>query len=71
MGHVPADDKLQHAARLRLPVVAAFPQAAAAGSFRSLAQAVTGWPRAEEDGRGFDDFMRRLIHSNHPRAAAA
>ena len=71
MGHVPPDDKLQHAARLRLPVVAAFPGAAAAGSFRRLAQAIAGWPRPEEDGCGFDDFMRRLIHSNRPRAAAA
>lgn len=71
MGHVPPDVKLQHAARLRLPVVAAFPQAAAAGSFRSLAQAIADWPRTEEDGSGFDDFMRRLIHSNRPHAAAA
>lgn len=71
MGHVPPDDKLQHAARLRLPVVAAFPGAAAAGSYRHLAQAIAGWPRAEEDGSGFDDFMRRLIHSNGPRTAAA
>lgn len=71
MGHVPPDDKLQHAARLRLPVVAAFPGAAAAGSFRRLAQAIAGWPRAEEDGCGFDDFMRRLIHSNRLRTAAA
>lgn len=71
MGHVPPDDKLRHAERLQLPVVAAFPDAAAAASFRRLAQAVAGWPRAEEQGRGFDDFMRRLIHSNQPRAAAA
>jgi flagellar biosynthesis protein FlhG len=71
MGHVPPDDKLQQAARLRLPVVAAFPGAAAAASFRSLAQAITGWPQAEEDGSGFDDFMSRLIHSNRPRTAAA
>jgi flagellar biosynthesis protein FlhG len=71
MGHVPPDDKLRHAARLRLPVVAAFPGAAAAASFRRLAQAIAGWPRAEEDGCGLDDFMRRLIHSNRLRAAAA
>jgi hypothetical protein len=51
--------------------VAAFPAAAAAGSFRRLAQAIAGWPRAEEDGSGFDDFMRRLIHSNRPHTAAA
>ncbi len=71
MGHVPPDDKLQAGARLRLPVVAAFPGAAAAGSFRGFAQAIAGWPRAEEDGNGFDDFMRRLLHSNGARTAAA
>ncbi len=71
MGHIPPDDTLQHAARLRLPVVAAFPGAAVAGSFRSLAQSIAAWPRADEDGCGFDDFMRRLIHSNGPRTVAA
>lgn len=71
MGHVPPDDKLQQAARLRLPVVAAFPATAATGSFRRLAQAIAGWPRAEAGGSGFDDFMRRLIHSNCARTAAA
>jgi flagellar biosynthesis protein FlhG len=70
-GHFPVDDKLQHAAQLRLPVVAAFPAAAAAAGFRRLAQAVAAWPRADEEGTGFDDFMRRLIHSNGPRTAAA
>jgi flagellar biosynthesis protein FlhG len=71
MGHIPPDDKLQHAARLQLPVVAAFPAAAAAGRFRRIAQAIAAWPRAEEDGSGFDDFMRRLIHSSRQRTAAA
>jgi flagellar biosynthesis protein FlhG len=71
LGYVPPDDKLQHAARLHLPVVAAFPETAAAASFRNLAQAVAGWPRAEADDNGFDDFMRRFIHSNLARAAAA
>jgi flagellar biosynthesis protein FlhG len=71
MGHIPPDDKLRHAARLRLPVVAAFPSAAVAASFRRLADAITAWPQAEEDGSGFDDFMRRLIHSSRQRTAAA
>ena len=71
MGHVPPDDKLRHAAQLRLPVVAAFPRAAASGSFRSLARAVSAWPRAEDDASGFDGFMRRLIHSSRMRHAAA
>jgi len=71
MGHVPPDDKLHVAARLRLPLVAAFPGAAAAASFRRLAQTIASWPRAEEAGYGFDDFMCRLIHSNRLRSATA
>ena len=71
MGHVPPDDKLQHAARLKLPVVAAFPGAAAARSFRNLARTAAGWPCADQDGCGFDELMRRLIFSNGPRAVAA
>ena len=71
MGHVPADKQLQQAARLRQPVVAAFPKAVAAGSFRSLALAITGWPRAQEEGSGLDAFMRSLIDSSRLRAVAA
>lgn len=71
LGHVPPDDRLQDAARLRLPVVAAFPRADAAGSFRRLAQAIAGWPRTESEGCGFDDFMRRLIHADAVHATAA
>lgn len=71
MGHIPADDQLRQAARLRLPVVAAFPAAAATGSFRNLALAITGWPRAQEGASGLDEFMRRLIDSSRLRAAAA
>ena len=71
MGHVAADEQLRQAARLRLPVVAAFPAAAAAGSFRKLALAVTAWPRAQEDASGLDEFMRRLIDCGSLRAVAA
>jgi flagellar biosynthesis protein FlhG len=71
MGHVPADDQLRQAARLRQPVVAAFPAAAAAGSYRRLALAITGWPHTQEDASGLDEFMRRLIDSSRLRAAAA
>lgn len=70
MGHVPADDRLQQAARLRQPVVAAFPKAAASGSFRNLALAITGWPRAQEDASGLDEFMRRLIDCSRLRPVA-
>lgn len=71
IGHIPADDKLRHAARLRLPVAAAFPGAPAAAGFRRLAQAAARWPHAGEEGSGFDDFMRGLIQSSRARTAAA
>jgi flagellar biosynthesis protein FlhG len=71
MGHVPPDEKLLHAARLRLPVVAAFPGAAAAGSFRTLAQAVAGWPRETDDAPAPDDVTSRFMPSHSPRAVAA
>lgn len=70
MGHVPPDEKLQHAARLRLPVVFAFPGAAAAESFRNLAQTIAGWPRGEDDGCELDDVMGHLVGLNSQRAAA-
>lgn len=70
LGQIPPDEKLRHATRLRLPVVAAFPGAAAAESFRDLAQAIAGWPRTEGAG-GFDEFMHRLLHAQDARAAAA
>ncbi len=71
MGHVPPDEKLLHAARLHLPVVAAFPGAIAANSFRKLAKAIAGWPCAEDDGCDFDDVMSRIIDSNNLRAVGA
>ncbi len=71
IGHVPPDEKLQHAARLGLPVVAAFPAAAAAASFRGLAHAIAAWPRGEDGSGGFGDIMGRVISSNNQRAAAA
>lgn len=71
IGHVPPDEKLQHAARLGLPVVAAFPAAAAAESFRGLAQTIAAWPRGEDGSYGLDDVMGRVIYSNSQRAAAA
>ena len=71
IGHVPPDEKLQHAARLGLPVVSAFPAAAAASSFRGLAQAIAAWPRGEDGIRGLGDIMGRVMTSNNQRAAAA
>jgi MinD-like ATPase involved in chromosome partitioning or flagellar assembly len=61
MGHVPPDEKLQHAARLRLPVVAAFPEAPAAGHFRGMAQAIFGWPISDDAGCGLSDVIGRLV----------
>ena len=71
IGNVPPDEKLQHAARLGLPVVAAFPAAAAAASFRGMAQAIAAWPRGEDGICGLGDIMSRVISSNNQRTAAA
>jgi len=71
MGHVPPDEKLRHAARLRLPVVAAFPAATASVSFRSLAQAITSWPCDGVDTHTFDGVINRAPRLNSLRPVAA
>ncbi len=71
LGHVPIDDKLKHATHLRLPVVAAFPDTPAAIGFRCLAQAISDWPRAAEEGHGFDHVMRQLLSSGQPDLGSA
>ena len=71
LGHVPSDDRLRQAARLRMPVVAAFPDAASAVSLRKLAHSITGWPRTQQDSEGLDGFLRGLIDSGRPQARPA
>lgn len=71
LGHVPSDDRLRQAARLRMPVVAAFPDCASAASLRAMAHAIAGWPRPDQDGGGLDGFMRGLIDTGRPHGAAA
>lgn len=71
LGSVPADEKLRRAARLGVPVVEAFPGAAAAREFRRLAETIAGWPQVEEKGEGFNDFMQCLIHPGQPGAGHA
>lgn len=71
IGHVPPDEKLLHAARLRLPVGTAFPSAAAATSFRSVAHAVANWPRDPYDTGVPNDAMSHFMHSHSLRAVAA
>ncbi len=71
IGHVPPDEKLQHAARLGMPVVTAFPAAASAGSFRGLAQAVAAWPRSEDGIGGLGAIMGRVMTLNNQRAVVA
>ena len=71
LGHVPNDDRLRQAARLRIPVVTAFPDAASAVSLRKLAHSITGWPRTPQDNEGLGGFMRGLIDSGRPLASAA
>jgi len=71
VGHVPRDDKSEHALRLQLPVVNAFPAAASAKRWRLIAQSLAGSPLAEEEALGLDDFMRRVIDRGRLRAAEA
>lgn len=60
-GHVPSDDALARSARLRLPVVAAFPRTAAAEHWRGVARALSAWPATGQACGGFDAFLRRLL----------
>ena len=71
LGHVPSDDRLRQAARLGIPVVAAFPDAASAVSLRRLAYSITGWPRTQQDSEGLDGFLRGLIDAGRPLTPAA
>jgi flagellar biosynthesis protein FlhG len=70
-GNVPADELLERAARLQLPVVTAFPSSASARGFRALARSLAARPRAEDCTGGFEDFMRRLINAGRVLSAPA
>jgi flagellar biosynthesis protein FlhG len=61
MGEVPYEEELRQAARLKQPVVDAFPASDAAAAFRRLAETVDEWPCPREDNSRLDGFMQRLI----------
>ncbi|MBW7903643.1 MAG: AAA family ATPase [Rhodocyclaceae bacterium] len=61
-GHVPLDDALRHAARLGQPVVAAYPESAAAAALRTLADDMLHWPPAENEAGGLEQFVQQLLH---------
>ena len=61
-GHVPQDECLKHAHRLAQPVVAAYPESAAAGALRSIASDILGWPAAECEPGGLEQFVQQLLH---------
>jgi flagellar biosynthesis protein FlhG len=70
MGEVPADATLPRAARLRQPVVDAFPTSEAAAAFRRLAEAMDAWPQPRDDNDRLDRFMRRLLVKSRLTAQA-
>jgi flagellar biosynthesis protein FlhG len=61
-GHVPQDDCLKHAQRLAQPVVAAYPESPAAGALRTIAAEILGWPAAESEPGGLEQFVQQLLH---------
>ncbi|MDQ5918032.1 MAG: flagellar biosynthesis protein FlhG [Pseudomonadota bacterium] len=62
VGHVPLDDALRHAAKLCQPVVAAYPESAAANALRAIAADMLHWPPAEAESGGLEQFVQQLIH---------
>ncbi len=61
-GHVPLDDALRHAAKLCQPVVAAYPESAAAAALRAVAGEMLHWPPAESEAGGLEQFVQQLLH---------
>ncbi|NNM82088.1 MAG: P-loop NTPase [Burkholderiales bacterium] len=64
MGHVPEDDALRHAVRLKKPVLEAFPMSASGSCFRSMADAMLAWPRLHREDMSLGDFLQHLIRSS-------
>ena len=62
VGHVPMDDALRHAAKLCQPVVAAYPESAAAAALRGIASDMLNWPTVASDAGGLEHFVQQLLH---------
>lgn len=61
MGMIPFDEKLKRASSLGQPLLAAFPDAPAAATFRQLGLAVTEWPRTADSNGDMSGFLHGLI----------
>ncbi len=61
MGMIPFDEKLKRASSLGQPLLAAFPDAPAAATFRQLGLAVTEWPRTADSNGDMCGFLHGLI----------
>jgi flagellar biosynthesis protein FlhG len=62
VGQVPMDDALRHAAKLCQPVVAAYPESAAAAALRAIASDMLHWPLDEAESGGLEQFVQQLLH---------
>lgn len=62
LGHVPDDEALRKAARVKQAVVNAFPDAPSAVALRGIADSVMQWPYAGEDC--LDGFVQRLVQAS-------
>ena len=70
LGWVPADPTLDRAARLRLPVVEAFPEAPAARAYRAMADAIAAWPLPGRERAEATRLVQSLLrHERLPGAA--
>jgi len=62
VGHIPLDDALRHAAKLCQPVVAAYPESAAATALRAIASEMLHWPTVDAEAGGLEQFVQQLLH---------
>jgi flagellar biosynthesis protein FlhG len=69
MGHVPFDESLRQASRLKGAVVEAFPLAASSSSFRKIADTVVRWPYPQHQHGSIDDILQQLIKNSRLSAA--
>ncbi|MCL2831223.1 MAG: AAA family ATPase [Betaproteobacteria bacterium] len=62
LGYVPRDDYLRQSCQFCRPVLALCPEAPSAQTFRALAAEVLGWPAANLEDGGFEQFVQQLLH---------
>lgn len=64
MGHVPLDESLRQASRLKGSVIDAFPLSAASSSFRQIADSVVRWPCPQHTDMSLSEFLQHLLRSD-------